>query len=55
MKVKALVSFGGVVSMAIGEEREIQNEEVLKDLLNAGYVIATETPKKKRTDKNENQ
>lgn len=38
MKVKALVSFAGIVTMAKGEEREIKDSYVLKDLLRVGYV-----------------
>lgn len=35
---KALVSFGGIVSMHKGEVKEIKNEEVVKDLLKARYI-----------------
>lgn len=38
MKVKALVSFAGMVTMARGEERDILDENVCKDLLRAKYV-----------------
>lgn len=38
MKVKATKSFVGVVSMNIGQVKDIQNKEVLDDLLKAGYV-----------------
>lgn len=38
MKVLANISFNGIISMTIGEEREIEQGEVLIDLLNAGYV-----------------
>lgn len=44
MKIKALCSFCGVVSMAEGEIRDCENEYVVKDLLKAGYVEAAETP-----------
>lgn len=47
MKVKAKVSFSGIVSMGLGDEREIGDETVLKDLLEAGYVEEVE----KRADK----
>lgn len=36
-KIKALTSFGGVVSLRIGEEREV-TDEVAKDLIKAGYA-----------------
>lgn len=38
MKVKAKVSFCGVLSMAKGQEAEIPESEELSDLLAAGYV-----------------
>ena len=38
MKIKAKVSFGGVLSMGKGEVREYENEAVLSDLLRAGYI-----------------
>lgn len=38
MLVRAKVSFAGKISMMRGKERDITDEEVLKDLLKAGYV-----------------
>lgn len=38
MLIKAKVSFAGVVSMGVNEIREVHNEEVVRDLLKAGYV-----------------
>lgn len=38
MKVKALVTFGGTISMYKGEVREVEKEEVLDDLLASKYV-----------------
>jgi hypothetical protein len=38
MKVKALKSFSGAVSMYEGEVRDIDNEDILDDLTAAGYV-----------------
>lgn len=38
MKIEALVSFCGALSMAKGEIRDYSNEAVISDLLNAGYV-----------------
>ena len=46
MKIKAKVSFCGLICMAKGEEREIPEGDVLRDLLRAGYVISAE-PKSK--------
>lgn len=38
MKYRALISFSGVVSMAMGEEREIEDPVIVNDLLKAGYI-----------------
>jgi hypothetical protein len=47
MKVKALKSFSGLVSMYKDEEKEITSKEVLTDLLNAQYVEEVKAEKKK--------
>lgn len=39
MKYKALVSFSGAVTMFKDETKEITDEAVVKDLLNAGYIM----------------
>lgn len=39
MAYRALRSFSGIVTMVKGEVREIDNEEVVKDLLRAGYIV----------------
>lgn len=38
MKIKALTSFSGKLTMAKDEEMEYGNEAVLRDLLQAGYI-----------------
>ncbi len=38
MKVKALKSFSGAVSMHEGEVRDIENKDILDDLAAAGYI-----------------
>ena len=38
MKYRALISFSGNITMAMGEVREIDNEGIANDLLNAGYI-----------------
>ncbi len=38
MKYKALISFVGKVTMAQDEIKEISDEEIIKDLLGAGYI-----------------
>lgn len=51
MKVRALISFAGIVTMVKDEELEIKDKEVYEDLINAGYV---EDAKKKKVRTNEN-
>lgn len=38
MQYKALVSFCGTISMAMGEVQEITNQEIVNGLLKAGYI-----------------
>lgn len=38
MLVKAIKSFAGKLSMAADEIREVVEDEIVKDLLNAGYI-----------------
>lgn len=45
MEYKALVSFGGKVSMHAGEVKEIKDKDIVNDLLKAGYIEKVETPK----------
>lgn len=55
MKVKALVSFSGIVTMNKGEVKEITNKEIYSDLLRAKYVeeIKAKSSKKKvKADEN---
>ncbi len=51
MKVRAKVSFSGVISMGLGEEREVTDEAVLRDLLEAGYVEEAGKKAGKKDDK----
>lgn len=66
MKIMALKSFCGTLTMAQGEVREYGNETVLSDLLKAGYIrelskeIPAEVPaeqssKRKAVKKNESK
>lgn len=48
---KALKSFCGKVSMKKGETKDINDEEVIKDLLNAGYIEEVKEETKKVTAK----
>jgi hypothetical protein len=52
LKVKALVSFSGQVTMAIGEVKEIKDKATCKDLLQAGYVEEVKPTKKVNADEN---
>lgn len=38
MVYRALVSFSGKITMAMGESREITDKSIVKDLLRAGYI-----------------
>lgn len=38
IKYRALISFSGNITMAMGEVREIENKGIANDLLNAGYI-----------------
>jgi hypothetical protein len=48
MKIKALISFSGVFSMAVGEVRECSDKVILQDLLQAGYVEEAKPEKSKK-------
>lgn len=50
MKYRALVSFSGLISMAMGEVREISDEAIVIDLLNAGYIEELKETKIKKND-----
>jgi hypothetical protein len=50
MKVKAVKSFGGLISMYAGEIKDIEDKTILDDLVSAGYVESAE-PKKKTKGK----
>jgi hypothetical protein len=52
MKVKALVSFAGKVTMGKGEVREIKDKSICEDLLHAGYVKEVKPTKKVSTNEN---
>ncbi len=43
---KALVSFSGKISMSKGQVKEIADKEVVKDLLEAGYIEEVKSTKK---------
>lgn len=45
---KALKSFAGVVSMRKGDVKEINDKEIVKDLLNAGYIEEVKPVKKQK-------
>lgn len=43
----AKVSFGGIITMAKDEIREIKDKVLIKDLIKAGYIEEYKEPKKK--------
>lgn len=45
MKVKAIQSFIGKISMNINDEREIIDKELANDLIRAGYVVEVKANK----------
>ena len=49
MKVKALKSFTGVISMYAGEVRDIRTQAILDDLTVAGYIEPV-TPRRSAKD-----
>lgn len=54
MLYRATVSFSGIISMRVGEQREISDSSIVNDLLDAGYIIevkADDAPKKERKGK----
>lgn len=53
MRVKAVRTFAGIISMGAGEVREILDEEIAKDLLRAGHVVEAKAEKEaeKQADK----
>lgn len=55
MKVKALCSFAGVITMAVGEVKEV-DEDILNstDLIRSGYVVVIEDQAKAK-EKKENK
>ena len=50
MLVKAKTSFAGIATMHGGEERDIKDEQVVKDLLACGYIISLENDKSNAAD-----
>ena len=53
MRIRAVENFSGLISMSKGEERELDNEFLLNDLLKAGYIVevAPVQPKKRGAKK----
>ena len=53
MQYKAIVSFSGKISMAMGQVREISDQSLADDLLRAGYIIPLEARSKEEKAKSE--
>lgn len=47
---RALVTFFGKISMTKGQEKEITDKEIAKDLLHAGYIEEVKTTKSDDVD-----
>lgn len=54
MLYKAKVSFTGLISMAMGEVRDISDSPVVKDLIKVGYIEPTEKKSLKRKKEKKN-
>lgn len=52
MKVKALVNFSGAISMSKDQQQDIENDILLNDLIQAGYVEPVAISQTKTTRKN---
>ena len=53
MKIKALVSFAGIVTMGVGEVKDVPTE-IANDLIQAKYAEKVNTSSKKSGENNEN-
>lgn len=51
MKIKALLSFTGAVTMHPGEERTV-SDKIGKDLVQAGLAIKLDEPEEPKTEEN---
>lgn len=47
---KALISFGGAISMRKGEVKAITDKTVVADLIRAGYIEEIKTEKKPKAE-----
>lgn len=50
MKYRALISFSGLLSMSMGDVREISDKDIVKDLLKAGYIEELKETKIKKVE-----
>lgn len=56
MKIKALTSFTGALTMCIGQEMECNDTVILQDLLQCHYVeVVEDAPNVKGVKKNESK
>lgn len=55
MKIKALVSFAGAFSMYVGEEREVEDNEVIQDLISCNYIEEVKATRKKVVKEDESK
>lgn len=55
MKIRALISFSGALSMCEGQEMECNDKVVLQDLLQAGHIEEIKKAPKKGVSEDENK
>lgn len=48
MMYRAKVCFSGLISMSKGEVKDIKDKEIVKDLLNSGYIEEVKPVKSKK-------
>lgn len=46
MRIKALTSFTGALTMCKGQELECNDNVILQDLMQAGHITEVDTPQK---------
>ena len=53
MLYMATVSFSGIISMRMGEKREISDSSIVNDLLKAGHIIEVKADAQAKAEKKE--
>lgn len=50
MLYKAIKSFGGIITMTVGDTKEIADVNIAQDLLKAGYIAEMKPAEKGKTE-----